>query len=198
MSRAAIIELTREHARDAGIPERVGLALIWAESNFDPLAYRHTGPEDHSIGLGQQTFRWSEFWHGSYNDRDITDWKLAYSDPDYALTRAFLQMNALRRNNHLEWLCRYNKRDGNVAPSVRRRYQEGLNWADGYLATEPTMGEHEFTGGFAELAAQLDDPGDPVTGEEPWGSATVQVTTTGLMVWVDGMTPYFLAGTRGS
>lgn len=199
MTRDEIIELTRETAERKGIPERVGLALIWAESNFEPLAYRHTSPEDHSIGLGQQTFRWSEFWRGSYDDpAAIARWMEAYSDPDHALAVAFRQMDTLRVDDHLEWLCRYNKRSGQVAPSVRRRYQDGLNWADEYLRGDTIMG-HEFSGGFADLALSLEengkDPGEPLMPEEQWGSATVQVTTTGLMLWVSGGQPLFLAGT---
>jgi hypothetical protein len=201
MTRDETIELTRQSARDHRIPERVGLGLIWAESNFEPLAYRHTSPEDHSVGLGQQTFRWSEFWHGSYDDpQALAEWWMAYVNPYYALAHAFTQMQHLRVDDHLEWLCRYNKRSGQVAPSVRRRYQDGLNWADEYLRTHQgdTIMEHEFSGGFADLALRLEengkDPGEPLTGEEQWGSATVQVTTTGLMIWVSGGQPLFLAG----
>ncbi len=199
----AIVEMTRNYAQVAGIPERVGLALIWAESQFDPNAYRHTSPEDHSIGLGQQTFRWSEFWRGSYNDpAALEEWRQAYLDPEYALDRAFRQMQSIFRfyDTDLGWLCRYNKRDGRVTPAVRQRYADGLAWADHYLATreEPTVDTgHVFSGGFElkaqELQAAGEDPGVPLTGEEAWGSATVQVTTTGLMVYVSPGSPLFLA-----
>jgi hypothetical protein len=198
-----IIRLTAEHAVRSGAPERVGLGLIWAESKFDPTAYRHTSPLDHSIGLGQQTFRWSEYWQGTYDDPTaIAAWKDAYSDPDYALMRAFQQMAAIRQpgDDDLLWMCRYNKRSGIVAPGVRQNYQDGLIWADTWLRQreEQGMGEHTFEAGFADLAATLDDPGVPVTDEEQWGSATVQVTTTGLMVWAPGMQPGFLAFERGA
>jgi hypothetical protein len=208
MTRDEVIELTREHAREAGIPERVGLALIWAESNFDPNATRHTSNEDYSVGLGQQTFRWSEFWQGSYQDHDaINRWMEAYYDPHHALQQAFRQMDALRprgpQGTHLNWLCRYNKRDGNVAPAVRARYQAGLNWADAYLQEHIAVSEHEFTGGFAAYVEELSRAGyyagEPLTGEEQWGSATVQVTTTGLLIYVSPGQPLFLvgAGTQG-
>jgi hypothetical protein len=56
---------------------------------------------------------------------------------------------------------------------------------------------YEFSGGFAEKAEQIremgEDPGEPLTAEEQWGSATVQVTTTGLMVYVSPGQPLFLA-----
>jgi hypothetical protein len=202
VTRDEIIELTIENAQRKGIPERVGLALIWAESNFDPNATRHTSDEDYSVGLGQQTFRWSEFWRGSYDDHDaITRWMEAYYDPHYALMRAFQQMVSIRQpmDSDLDWLCRYNKRDGNVAPSVRKRYQDGLDWADQYLGEKgDTVAEHEFQLGFAQKADELrvngGDPGTPLTDEEQWGSATVQVTTTGLMIYVPGGPPNFLAG----
>lgn len=189
MTRDEVIELTRSHAIQANIPERVGLALIWAESNFDPDAYRHTSPEDHSMGLGQQTFRWSEFWRGTYNDPPaITMWRAAYTDPLHALAVAFSQMHSLRIADQLDWLCRYNKRSGAVAPGVRARYQQGLNWADQYLREHAAMDTgYEFSGGFAQKAAELQeqgvDPGTPLTGEEQWGSVTAQLTTTGLFLY---------------
>ncbi len=202
---AEIIELTRETARDMYIPERVGLGLIWAESEFDPTAYRHTSPEDHSIGLGQQTFRWSEFWRGSYDDPDaLARWRRAYTHPGYALGQAFRQLQILQQagDSDLQWLCRYNKRDGNVAPAVRARYQAGLDWADTYLKGDtPTMDTgHDFSGGFADKAQEMrdlgEDPGLPLTDEEQWGSAIAQVTTTGLMLWAPGGQPLFLADIR--
>jgi hypothetical protein len=201
VTKGEIIKRTAVSAHEHGIPARVGLALIWAESKFAPTAYRHTSPEDHSIGLGQQTFRWSEFWQGTYDDPDsIAAWKAAYSDPDFALMRAFDQLKSIKQpgDDDLLWLCRYNKRSGIVAPGVRQNYLDGLIWADSYLFGRRQMPDHEFTGGFAQLAEHLDDPGVPVTDEEQWGSATVQVTTTGLMVWASGMQPGFLVFTRGS
>lgn len=204
MTRDEVIEMTRRYADVFSLPERVGLGLIWAESDFDPDAYRHTSPEDHSIGLGQQTFRWSEFWTGRYQDQAaLNRWKEAYSVPSHALSRAFNQMAGLRRDDHLDWLCRYNKRDGNVTPGVRRRYQLGLNWADEYLREHAEMDTgYEFSGGFAKKAAELQemgvDTGQPLTGEEQWGSVTAQLTTTGLFVYKSPGDALFLAAVWGA
>jgi hypothetical protein len=157
------------------------------------------GSSDISFGLCQQTYRWSyewQVWQQGWDAEAVYACRHLYFDPAWALEVAASKLKELEVNYPIDWLCRYNKPNGQVTQAVRTNYLNAYNWAANYLAEmEDAMAG--FNEGFYDLAQRLgeDVVGEAVTDEFAAGEATMQVTSKGLMVYAQGGAPLFLAAT---
>ena len=163
-SQDEIVARSHAAADQYGMPRRMMLGLLCAESRLDQYARRpKTADKDQSYwtdvsaGLAQQTVRWSSEYingpmvQGGHNPAkwpgaaEIERCFQPYWNPDHAIAVGAKQLSGYWQKfalDQLETLCRYNKPNmPGVNNPNRANYQDGLDMADAIIAAENDPGD---------------------------------------------------------